>query len=1755
MSQVAFEWWNNLRHGGLLLDMQRLSGLLEQLPEKPTFHLQEKLRRKMMRFQDAPDDKRGEFISFVLEDLCGFTKENGNEWFRGTNITSSWSILGFAGDTLKPQHLWVGQNDTVVPIFIDNAKRLGIGRGKRIITQALQWLRKKGYSLAIVTNGFQWRLIFAGLDYDAFCEWETAQWFSEGEPSEELLGFLGLLSPGLWISEKTKQPSPLLEAINETRKGQSDLSQVLGERIRQAAEMLIQAHTPVLNTHQDGLDAQDIYRASVRMIMRLVVILFAESREGLLPRDNTVYHSGYSLQGMRDMLERVSPHRLAESYYAYPRILSLINLLHDGSAHEALPVPAYGGELFAPGAEDDTDGMKRALWLFENSCFVADFMSDLQVRQILNLLTRTKIKIRQGRSATWVSAPVDFSSLDSEYIGILYEGLLDFVLSQAAEDEPVIFLAVGNQPALPLKTLEQMDDRAIKNLLEKMKDTSSSDDEDSEQEDATSEEEPSDEESGEESEEGTGEDAQEEDDTSAKDELTVTLQGRAESWAKRACEIGGLVRRPRGQMTPERQMQYEQMLASKARQLVVRVVLPGEWYLIRWGGTRKGSGTFYTRPQLAIPTVHRTLQPLAYNPPAAKDGVADTSAQASQWLPKKPEEILSLKVCDPACGSGSFPLAALRYLTEALYNALIYHKRIRDYQGESILELIYDEQGKELLKDEKLPCRPDDDRFESLLKAVLRRYIVERCIYGVDLDPLAVELCRLSLWIETLDRNLPLTFLNHKIKCGNSLVGAWLDQFKHYPAMAWTREGGDKSHTNGVYFEKEAWSKAIKEFSKQVKSSLIDFIDGNILYQIIDWTTVKAEHDSAVAALSEIHELGITQVAERAEKYRELICNPDFVQLKETFDLWCALWFWPQDKIEIALLPTDFAAGNINDEVKTISREVASQRRFFHWELEFPDVFNSRSSGFDAVLGNPPWDISKPNSKEYFSAIDPLYRSYGKQDAIRRQKDYFQRNADTERAWLEYNAYFKAMGNWNRYAGYPFGDRVTEDNNGKKSHDLPIGDRGRRSFETSENRHKKWRKKRQETAGYADTEHAFRHQGGGDVNLYKMFLEQTHAILQKGGRLGFIVPSGLYSDYGTGPLRELFLENCRWEWLFGFENRDKVFDIDSRFKFNPVIIEKGGKTNAIRTAFMRRKLADWENAEDFATEYTSDQVLQFSPKSKAILEIQSQRDLEVLTKIYENSVLLGDDGPDGWGIKYSTEFHMTNDSKLFPPRPKWEEWGYRPDEYSRWIKGSWRPIEELYAELNIKPLREGELRCAQPPYDKLPIPRADIPEGIILSRNADAWIRDDEIPIVTFTDAGGRPLTIKEGRGRDADEREIEGPAIALPLYQGVMIGAFDSFRSAWVSGTGLNAKWNSVKWSNKLINSQFLINQVLCNNSNILQIGYRDIARTTDTRTMICSLIPRLPCGNKVPKLSVLNGYAESLQTVLNSYCFDWVERIRQASTSINYYIIEEMPIPLDTSCQNILRSIGICLGGAHQIFASDWLLLNEYTMPWKKCWALTYSRRFSLRSMADAVVAAILGLRIEDFLLILAGTYHENTENKALHPKGFWRVDKDKPPEQRLTVLSLIAFHDLQEKIDACGGNVEKGIEAFCNQNDGEGWMLPETLRLADYGLGHDDRAKEHQPVRECFGPRYYDWQLAQSPEESWRECHLHARNLLGADGYQALLDEIEGKNTDTVVEYPIVGDEGGEYKIAAEEAEEDYLADLPLFSKKNMEKKNGN
>jgi hypothetical protein len=155
---------------------------------------------------------------------------------------------------------------------------------------------------------------------------------------------------------------------------------------------------------------------------------------------------------------------------------------------------------------------------------------------------------------------------------------------------------------------------------------------------------------------------------------------------------------------------------------------------------------------------------------------------------------------------------------------------------------------------------------------------------------------------------------------------------------------------------------------------------------------------------------------------------------------------------------------------------------------------------------------------------------------------------------------------------------------------------------------------------------------------------------------------------------------------------------------------------------------------------------------------------------------------------------------------------------------------------------------------------------------------------------------------------------------------------------------------------------------------------------------------------------------------------------------------------------------------------------------WAVSSNERLRLRSQLDAIIAHLYGLDYEDVTYLLRDCDHSSTQMRdkafyrTLDPKGFWRVDKDKDPELRHTVLSLIAFHDLQEK----------GVGAFLAQNNGEGWLIPETVRLADYGLGHDDRAKEHQPVASRLGPRFLPWQLEATPEQSWAECERHAENL---------------------------------------------------------------
>lgn len=282
--------------------------------------------------------------------------------------------------------------------------------------------------------------------------------------------------------------------------------------------------------------------------------------------------------------------------------------------------------------------------------------------------------------------------------------------------------------------------------------------------------------------------------------------------------------------------------------------------------------------------MRRTLQPLAFD--ALRSEVDERTGLDTvvDWAPKRPEAILELKVCDCAMGSGSFLVGALRYLTDALVASLYHHKLIARADDGGVPRMA-DGQISEVLSDELLKLDPAHEGFEEALRAQLKRHIVERCLYGVDLDPLAVELGRMALWVETMDRDLPFGFLDHKLKVGNSLVGTWFDSYRDYPAMAWQREGGDKDYqkdkpgnlVNHFYLNAKGkklgdkFSAAINARGKAVPEQLQTQITGQLsLVPVLEAGDV---HNELLKVFRALHRLPVHESDKRAALYRDQVLN------------------------------------------------------------------------------------------------------------------------------------------------------------------------------------------------------------------------------------------------------------------------------------------------------------------------------------------------------------------------------------------------------------------------------------------------------------------------------------------------------------------------------------------------------------------------------------------------------------------------------------------------------------------------------------------------------------------------------------------------------------------------------------------------------------------------------------------------------------------------------------------------------------------
>jgi hypothetical protein len=571
--------------------------------------------------------------------------------------------------------------------------------------------------------------------------------------------------------------------------------------------------------------------------------------------------------------------------------------------------------------------------------------------------------------------------------------------------------------------------------------------------------------------------------------------------------------------------------------------------------SRKASGAFYTPMRLAAATAARTLGPLCEEPSG----------------PRPPEKILRLRVVDPAMGSGAFLVAALRHLCDRLVRSLYHHGRILPARVGTRVELT---RGRPL----ELPCPPWDGAFDSMLRAHVRRFVVEHCLYGVDLDPLSVELARISLWLETMDRRLPFTFLDHKLKVGNSLVGARCAELAVYPLQAWNALGED-----ALVAQRAA--EQLAHLEADAREPALPFIRSRP-------QQIEAQRHLA-RLLDEIHRVPVQLPDRKRARYRkDYLGSTHRRRLQQALDRWCALWFW-WDSEETAPPPLPEEWYGDEEAGTGVARSIATRQRFFHWELEFPEVFAGRTPGFDAILANPPWEVLKPLDRASPAEV---------------------RQRRSEANW------FIARSR----PGGRFDARLRE-----------LGEDGESN--------------------------PFRYQGVGDLNTYKLFLEQALFLCRRKGRLGLVLPAGLYSDRGSGMLRRLLVEETRWEWLFAMENRERIFPIDTRFRFAVVVAEKGGCTREINASFGNANPEEWGDGEG---------AVILRPRLPAgpdkplapFAESAGNAHHQVVRRLEEAGVSCTGRGRRAWRARYAREVDAGKRGESFFPAEHWLRRGFLPDE-------------------------------------------------------------------------------------------------------------------------------------------------------------------------------------------------------------------------------------------------------------------------------------------------------------------------------------------------------------------------------------------------------------------------------------------------------------------------------------------------------------
>jgi hypothetical protein len=875
------EWIDLLETSGPFLTLPVLKRALPQGldPVEPT--IVDELRRAYEEWEQDPNLHR-QWATWVLTSLLGFDEATLKE---GPSIPSTMAVaIPEHDETLRPDVIVCDPSagDGVHPRLLIQVWARGVALDRP--TGDKKWssspqdrmaelLRGAGVRVGLVTNGERWVLADAPPGGpSAFVSWEAGVWLEE---RLTLASFVTLLGARRFFA--VAQADTLEALLAESADAEHEVTDQLGRQVRQAVELLVDALSRADRERQGqllrDLSPDDVYLAAVTVMMRLVFLLSAEERSLFLLGD-PLYDSSYAVSTLRAQLQeeadRFGEEPLERRSFAWHRLLATFRMVHGGVEHENLRLPAYGSSLFDPDRFGFLEGRSAdEPWTQHPGNPLP--IDDRTVLHILDALQVLRFRVAGITEARRLS----FRALDVEQIGHVYEGLLDHGAFRASD--PAVGLQGKLEPEVALADLEDKSTGPRERFIEWLKDL-------------------------------TGRTTK-----SIEKALDSEPGSQLRSLLRVACNMDeDLVTR----IEP-----YLGLLRTDLRGLP-QVYLADSIYVTNVG-ERRSSGTYYTPRSLAEEVVRYTLEPLVYDP-----GPANT-ADASLWKLKAARDLLELRVCDMAMGSGAFLVAACRYLSDRLVEAW--------EQAGDIAQTIEGDRA-DAGDDELVVLTDAEDRL-----MLARRLVADRCLYGVDKNPMAVEMAKLSMWLITLAKDRPFSFLDHALRCGDSLLGiAGLTEIEHFHIDP---DRGRRLHAT-LFGHAARLQDAVK--------TAIDHRQALESFTVLSLR--DAEHKRELLGEA-------TEALDELKKIADLVVGAAIATSKEGADALdnklrglapeIAAAFDSQRSETDLRVRLDALGLDALYLMNTDRPPFHPDRRPFHWPIEFPEVFDR--GGFDAIVGNPPF--------------------------------------------------------------------------------------------------------------------------------------------------------------------------------------------------------------------------------------------------------------------------------------------------------------------------------------------------------------------------------------------------------------------------------------------------------------------------------------------------------------------------------------------------------------------------------------------------------------------------------------------------------------------------------------------------------------------------------------------------------------------------------------------------------------------------------